>query len=600
MKNILSVSFALAMMMASGLGVISASAEAEEYKYVTETYTAENTIVGEPTVVSRLQNADMLEDLEGVVPANLIMTLDANGNVIGTDGKEIGAFVDVFKTNVNSFVIPVVEINDQDAANSFVDIWSNQTKIFDMAVMSADATLLKSVREQIPQIRGIYDCSDKTFADKAAYYEAVKTANLSMANVVVLSQEQATMDAVEYFQYRFKTVWTEMSETSAFDIKSVVSTGTYGIISDDYKAVYRAFGDYKEGSIARASANIAHRGLPSTMTENTLEGALGAYEGGATHIEIDGHLSKDGHVVIMHDGTIDRTTNGSGAVANMTLEQIKQYKVVQKMGNTVLREDPIPTADEIFAEFKDKDVIIVFEIKTGDMNILPALRELIEKHNFWDKIVFISFNNTIIAKSQEVLPEVPTASLGSFMQSDFADNMSKYNAMNTVADASIGDLAKDPIYYDVMMKDRGYMSFGWTYGYASDCVAAMTSGIFGLTNNSADFFGDTIKKVYGASDLVMKKDLIAVDAEISVKAETYKGEVSDVNAEIFAVRDCGTYAEVIVAYGDADCTRYSEAFTIAYEQEKALGLNCLSSVGAGSVLCSILLGAAVALEKKKN
>lgn len=418
-RKIFAVTFGLMIGVTGGVSAVGATAEATEYNYLTETYMAENAIVGEPTVISRLTNEGMLDKLEGVVPSNLIMTLDKDGNVVGADGDVIGSFVDIYKNNVDSFVLPVVEINSEEAATAFVDIWNNQTKIMDMAVMSADATLLKSVRDNVPQIRGIYDCSDKTFTGASDWQDAVQTANVSKANVVVLSQSQTTLGSVEYFQYRFKTVWTEMDEEMTdFDIKSMVSTGTYGIIANEYKKVYNAYEDYAENSIARVSANIAHRGLPSTMTENTVEGALGAYEGGATHIEIDGHLSKDGHVVIMHDATIDRTTNGTGAVASMTLAEIQQYKVVQKSGGNIIREDPIPTAEDVFKAFEDKDIVIVFEIKTGDVNILPAIRTLIEKYNFWDKIVFISFNNTIVEKAYEVLPEVPTASLSGFIESD--------------------------------------------------------------------------------------------------------------------------------------------------------------------------------------
>lgn len=143
-----------------------------------------------------------------------------------------------------------------------------------------------------------------------------------------------------------------------------------------------AYDEYEKPSVARISANIAHRGLPYTMTENTIAGYKTAAEAGATHIEADAHLTKDNQVVIMHDATLDRTTNGTGAISSMTLDEIQKYKVTKSMNKVELGEEPIPTAEELFREFKGTDIVIVFEIKTGDTNICAALEEAVEKYDF--------------------------------------------------------------------------------------------------------------------------------------------------------------------------------------------------------------------------
>src|SRR3712207_779257 len=69
--------------------------------------------------------------------------------------------------------------------------------------------------------------------------------------------------------------------------------------------------------------NFAHRGDSTKAPENTLDAFRRAVEVGAGGLEIDVHLTADGHVVVLHDATVDRTTGGSGAVAGVTLDELR-------------------------------------------------------------------------------------------------------------------------------------------------------------------------------------------------------------------------------------------------------------------------------------
>ena len=586
---------AICLFCSASAGLKRQSADAAESSHITETAIVKNNLAGAPTVVSRLDDAETLSSLSQTkIPANLIMTMNGDGNIVGKSGEIIGKFTELYKTYVEAVMIPVVEVNEEAAADKLIEIWNEEIGIIDMAAMSSSSSLLKKVRTALPKIRGVYDCSDKALADGPSWYQQIKNANLSMANVVVLSQEQATVESVKYFQYRLKTVWTELDadKTDTFAVQSVVSTGAYGIISSDFKTVYAAYDEYEKPSVARISANIAHRGLPYTMTENTIAGYKTAAEAGATHIDADAHLTKDNQVVIMHDATLDRTTNGTGAISSMTLDEIQKYKVTKSMNKVELGEEPIPTAEELFREFKGTDIVIVFEIKTGDTNICAALEEAIEKYDFWDQIIIISFNLPILKAVHEQLPAIPTASLAGFPRRNFEKNLPAYNQLNTVADAAIGDMGEAD-YYDSIMKDRGFMSFFWTYGVSQDCVQAMSKGIYGLTNNSADVFGEErVGGLYGKEGQQTAKSDLKRNAKITIVKQTYEGIEKEVTGTVFAVKDCGGYAEVIAYLTEAEDLLYTPAFRVNYKDETASDRqsDSPSATGCGSVAFEGALG----------
>ncbi len=83
---------------------------------------------------------------------------------------------------------------------------------------------------------------------------------------------------------------------------------------------------------------IAHRGSKGTRPENTLAAFNAAINDGADGIETDVHLSKDGHLIIMHDELVDRTTNGSGRIRDLTLAELRQLDAgVGLMLNTLVK-----------------------------------------------------------------------------------------------------------------------------------------------------------------------------------------------------------------------------------------------------------------------
>ena len=102
---------------------------------------------------------------------------------------------------------------------------------------------------------------------------------------------------------------------------------------------------------------IGHRGAKGYEPENTLISFEKAIAMGADGIELDVHLSIDGHLIVIHDETIDRTTNGKGAVNQLTLQELKSFKINNKQ--------EIPTLEEVL-DLVNQRCFVNIELKNQD------------------------------------------------------------------------------------------------------------------------------------------------------------------------------------------------------------------------------------------
>lgn len=154
--------------------------------------------------------------------------------------------------------------------------------------------------------------------------------------------------------------------------------------------------------------NFAHRGFSGKYPENTMLAFEKAIEAGADGIELDVQLTKDGEVVIIHDETIDRTTNGKGEVISYTYEELSEfdasYIYIGKVGF-----NKIPTLKEYFELIKDTNIITNIELKTGIneyIGIEKKVLDLIKKYNLSEKVIISSFNHYSILRMKKLAPEL--------------------------------------------------------------------------------------------------------------------------------------------------------------------------------------------------
>src|SRR5258708_9070381 len=156
---------------------------------------------------------------------------------------------------------------------------------------------------------------------------------------------------------------------------------------------------------------IAHRGASGNAPENTLAAFRKAVALGATFIETDLQLSRDARLVAIHDATVNRTTNGQGAVHDMTLAELRRLDAGSWFGSEFAGER-IPTLEEILEFSKKKDVVFYLEMKPsgswgGEHALIGALRESGEI----PRTVVISFDAAILEGLRKIEPTLMTGVL---------------------------------------------------------------------------------------------------------------------------------------------------------------------------------------------
>ncbi|MEU6575162.1 glycerophosphodiester phosphodiesterase family protein [Streptomyces sp. NPDC046805] len=153
---------------------------------------------------------------------------------------------------------------------------------------------------------------------------------------------------------------------------------------------------------------IGHRGVMGVEPENTLRSFAAAQQAGLDLIELDLHLSKDGALVVMHDAEVDRTTDGSGPIAEKTLAELRMLDAG--------RGEQVPVFEEVLDAVKAP---LQAEIK--DVAAARALAEVMQRRDLVSRVEVSSFHDEAIAEIARLVPGVRTALIASRYGTDVVE-----------------------------------------------------------------------------------------------------------------------------------------------------------------------------------
>jgi glycerophosphoryl diester phosphodiesterase len=240
---------------------------------------------------------------------------------------------------------------------------------------------------------------------------------------------------------------------------------------------------------------VAHRGFSGGAPENTLAAFKKAIEIGSDMIELDVHLSKEGQVVVIHDDTLNRTTNGNGKVASYTLNELKALDAGSWFGSQFSGER-IPTLKEVL-ELTHGRVLLCIELKEGDLGQY-ALKDLadrsfqeVEKAGMLSEVLFASFNLSAIERIREKDPSIPVAliyskSWGSPEEATEGRPISVLSCHGKVLTQT--NISK--------AHQQGVVVFVWAINTEEDMEYCLNMGVNGIITNHPDRLMRILQKRY--------------------------------------------------------------------------------------------------------
>ncbi len=156
--------------------------------------------------------------------------------------------------------------------------------------------------------------------------------------------------------------------------------------------------------------NIAHRGASSLSPENTFAAFDTALISGAKGLEFDVQLSKDIIPVIIHDESLERTTNGTGPVKELTLKELKTLDAGSWFAPNY-KGTSIPTLEEVFKKYQNRLTLFNIELKnhlTEYPGLEEAVLEQIDRYQLEKRVIISSFNARSLVTCRRIKPAVRT------------------------------------------------------------------------------------------------------------------------------------------------------------------------------------------------
>lgn len=228
---------------------------------------------------------------------------------------------------------------------------------------------------------------------------------------------------------------------------------------------------------------VAHRGYSGIAPENTIASAREAINAGATGSEFDIRATKDGVIVLLHDGTFDRTTDGKGKPEEMTFEEIRKLDA-GSWKDPKYAGEKVPTLDETLASLKDSGCIPVIEVKVE--GISQQVVDAVRKADMLDQAAVIAFSGNVVKEIRELEPNLPCYWLWSETLEGTPEEQAeaifneaaKYNT--NMVDLNYGMLSPEVV---KELKRRGMKVWCWTVNNPVEMDALMRWGVESITTD---------------------------------------------------------------------------------------------------------------------
>lgn len=226
---------------------------------------------------------------------------------------------------------------------------------------------------------------------------------------------------------------------------------------------------------------VAHRGYSAIAPENTLSASAGAIRAGADYVECDVRRSKDGCLVVMHDGSVERTTDGAGRVEDLTLEQLKSLDAGSWF-HPAFAGERIPTLDELLWLAKGK-IRVIIEVKQPGIedDVVADVRGA----GMFDDVIVISFDDSVGLRVGTIAPEfryMMLRGIGAPVTSDEARALVESVKSVHACGLDVDYESITPALVDAL-HESGLKLNAWTVDSARDIMTLAGMGVDIITTN---------------------------------------------------------------------------------------------------------------------
>ncbi len=497
-----------------------------------------------PTIVTEIKSKKEFESIISAgQAATVIFSVNNKLEVTGYGSNDVIGTVASFYEAMKSKVMPAFRVNDSESSKAISEYLKDHG-IEDVFVISKFPELVKLARENYAFIRGIVEFESlPSNLDDSQLMNIGNFANSNLSRIIVLPLEAATKSNVQFLQQRLVTVWTkdtikEDDSEKLVTLHKIITAGTNGIITDSTEKAVQALSLYNnKTTIIRKPFLIGHRGVPQLAPENTIEGAELAFKLGADMVENDIWHTMTGadgkqHLVVMHDETLERTTNGKGKIHEKTLEQISTYYANRQFADKYPTAK-IPTLSQYFERFRGKNQTIFVEIKNRDPKTVDHFIELTKRVGTNGQAIAISSSDDQLKRIKALMPEMPLGNVrsGYDFKSDIYGSLRfvlwEVQNLNSSLMPNCEAISRD---FMEIAKHRGMTIWPWQINDKSKVIQYFKMGAWGISTDCAHVLSDW------AVDITPKQSLVFIKnggiALLEANVKTYNGTINSVIPEV--------------------------------------------------------------------
>ncbi len=479
------------------------------FAYLQETETG----VSAPAAsITRVENSGDITSLDNDGYHIAIMEFDESLNLVVSDS--VSYTVEQALTDLGD-VMPAFVLETENQTTALLSLLRSKV-MADVYLISSDQELLTSAKNTYSSGRVVFDATSYT-GDKTAFDFTAPTQSAG-GTIVMISEEYAQEDFVREIRSRFTSVWIESTATDSYGALSLLLTGAHGIIETGSNHTKTALESLTtDNTLLRTPLIVGHRGANYTdgpdlattdlrLPENSIAAVEFAYENSADMIEIDVRLTADNEVVVIHDGTLDRTLDVGDEVdvnvTDKTLEEIKAYPYKGCLSE--YSDQVVPSLAELLEVVDDMDVVLIIEIKSYEEELPPLIAEIVTEAGVEDQVVFIAFGSGQMELIKNALPQCGSGYLLNYDESYADDSVASVTTnlaqVKTYTESgrysyspNSGNFTQEFIN---QLAIRGVSFNGWTYlsygsittnEYATTRWNAFVGGVSSLTTDGPQF-----------------------------------------------------------------------------------------------------------------